>query len=691
MKQRPSTAAVPLLLAALAAFAGDAASAQPVVFTDERAFLAALPALGGGTITEGFEGPEWDGVRTSATGSAHTAGAVTSHGVTWTALHAVTTGDSAGSHGWAIFDHVGGDPDGLAATSQNLLYAVGGWFWTNTPVTDLTILVDGVRVNGATVGIDTVGRFLGVIAPAGFTRFEIRDLESSPLDIRHWFADDFTFSVGAPAPHATSGVVPGVANTHGLAGSDWHADLVVHNAGIAAALVELDFAPRGASFEPAAARRIVVKPNETRTFPDVVATLFAREASGALYWLVLAGDESAVLVSAAAYNRSPDGGRYGTDVPGVRWTDVAPPGVSQSTLALAGQFRTNLAIATDAACTGAKVRIFNRRGTLRAAETFAIPPASYLQLDDLFVRPFPGLLPDPAGAGLLDGLHRVEVEGIGGQLVAATSIVDNGTNDPTTFLATTPGARALWLPTAAATPGLNGSQWSSDLFLVNPGDVDTDVVLELNTSEGAGASEPVLVSLPAGQATALADVVRSAFTTAAPTSGSIHVVSSQPLLAWMRTSTPAGGGPAGGATFGQGTGAVPDGAALDVGGEARIAGFSHGPSRRSNLILQNTRLDATGAPAATTVVVDVLLADGTLTASSSYSLSPGEYRQHNRFIQSYGLPEISGATLRLRLADDGTPSSGGLVALVTEVEGNTLPGTNDSRTIAAHLVQTTAH
>ncbi len=50
-------ATVPLLLAALAGLSGRAAGAQPAAFTDEQAFLAALPALGGTALTEGFEGP----------------------------------------------------------------------------------------------------------------------------------------------------------------------------------------------------------------------------------------------------------------------------------------------------------------------------------------------------------------------------------------------------------------------------------------------------------------------------------------------------------------------------------------------------------------------------------------------------------------------------------------------------------
>ncbi len=607
--------------------------------------------------------------------------------MTWTALHAVTTGNQAGGHGWAIFDHVGGDPDGLAATSGNVLYAVGGWFWTNTPASDLAIYVDGARVDLATLRIDTSSRFLGVVVPGGFTRFEIRDLESSPLDIRHWFADDFTFSVGAPAPHGTTGVVPGVANVHGLAGSDWHTDLVVHNAGSATALVELDFAPRGGelrrerapaaspsppdrpsrcptssppcsrnrragrctgSWSPATSRPCSCPPPHTTAPRTGAATAPRSRACGGARPLPPACPRarSPLPATSAPTSRSPP-------------TRPAPPPTCGSSTA-------------EARCAW--------------HETLPIPPASFLQLDDIFVRAFPGVLSDPSAATLLEGLHRIEVAGVGGQLVAAASIVDNTTNDPTNLLAAAPAARALWLPAAAATPGANGSQWSSDLLLANPGPVDTNATLVLATA--TGASQPVLVTLPAGQATALADVVRSAFLASAPTSGSIAVVSSQPVLAWMRTSTVAGGA-APTATFGQGTEAVADGATLAAGGEARIAGFSHGPYQRSNLILQNTRLDASGMPLATAVTVEVLLADGTPTAGSTYSLGPGEYLQHNRFIEASGLSEIAGGALRLRLVDDGVPGTGGVVALVTEVDGNFVPGTNDSRCLMARRVPAT--
>jgi hypothetical protein len=108
---------------------------------------------------------------------------------------------------------------------------------------------------------------------------------------------------------------------------------------------------------------------------------------------------------------------------------------------------------------------------------------------------------------------------------------------------------------------------------------------------------------------------------------------------------------------------------------------------RSNLILQNTRADATGTLVASSFLVEVVSADGALLASRTYALRPGEYLQVNRFAEGYGLGTITGASLRVSLvADAVTAYSGGVDVIVTEVNGNVLPGTNDSRLLRVEPV-----
>lgn len=163
--------------------------AQIQVFTDETSYLSALAAMEYTTLLEDFDSNDWDSVRYIPASS------VTSKGITWTASDQVTTSEGPAVTGWSIYDQPGGDPDILFGESTQALYGIGGWFKTSTPLTSIQIYLDGVIVSDAHVTIGTEHSFLGVVAPDGFTAFEIRDTDATPEDQKHWFGDNFTFGV----------------------------------------------------------------------------------------------------------------------------------------------------------------------------------------------------------------------------------------------------------------------------------------------------------------------------------------------------------------------------------------------------------------------------------------------------------------------------------------------------------------
>jgi len=783
---RPDRAKLALVVAVTVAVSATCAFAQPRVFTDEGSYLAALSDLGYRPLVEDFEGPSWAAVRTTIAGGTHTASAVTSNGITWTALHAVTTGDQVGRTGWGVFDHVG-----LFGTSATVIYGVGGWFFTNTPFTDLALVIDGAIADQASLTIDTQYRFLGVIVPGGFTRFEIRDLESSPLDPRHWFADDFTFAVtGAavnsppngvitapignvtiqpgeavsfagsasdpdgdavtvlwslgdgststqlvPGSHAyttagsytvtltatdshgaadptpdtrlvtvghsqsvrTTGVVAGVANVRGLQGSDWHTDLFLHNAGQTAATVVLYYSPRGGTVDPGQGRQLTVSPGQTLTLADVVSTLFGITGSGAIQWEVTSGDETTLLVAADTYNRVDDVRKYGQQVPGVRWSTAALPGSSLFAPAVAGRYRTNLGFSTDWDCTRVTVRGYDRTGALRVERAIDVLPLTWYQLDDLFGQAFPGLIANPEAATLAESVHRFEVAGTNGRVVAYTTIIDNTTNDASYFLARprSVGVHEAWLPSVAHLAGANGSQWRSDVFLLSLGTQALSPTIAFYPSGRDNGTPAALTTaaLAPGQAAVSEKILQGALLLTPPQVGSLRLASlGGEALAFMRTYTEEQNDLGQVVTYGQAIQSCTAGDAVGGAFEGRIYGFSHGPGMRSNLILQNTRADATGALVTSNILVEVLSADGALLASRTYALRPGEYLQVNRFAEGYGLGTIAGASMRISLvADAVTTYTGGVDAMVTEVNGNVLLGTNDSRLIPAELVTSTAN
>ena len=211
-----------------------AATAQPVIYTDEALFLADLATLPGSTVHESFE----DDVVWAESRSFGSAPAVTSQGVLWTSnfpqndIVTGTVGGSAPDGIYAVFSIPHGvtddsglycdnaeDPipvecwqnDGVKITALpgSTLFAFGGRIDTAN-LGKVTYLLDGVDVNAFEPdNIDNWQRegdfadnytFVGVIDPAGFSSAELRELRGKDSQQVLLFADDFTVRRTAPVP-----------------------------------------------------------------------------------------------------------------------------------------------------------------------------------------------------------------------------------------------------------------------------------------------------------------------------------------------------------------------------------------------------------------------------------------------------------------------------------------------------------
>ena len=668
-------------------------------YTDEAEFLAAVSHLV--TAAEGFEDDgAWGAAR-----SPDTLPSVTSQGITWSSNHPAnqisTSGGAAYTGDWGLFSDPHGDQsvpnptdfieDGVLGTSVQPLAAVGGWF-RGTAGSDLRIILDGDDANPIALGpVDAVHRFYGVVVENGFESFEFREIEGTLEDQKYIFVDDVTVALadGGTVP-TMDGVVAGVANLPGAQGSDWHSDLYLHNAAAAAAVVELYFSTAdGVLGTPAS---VTVGPDQTLTLEDVVASAFGEQGSGAISWRVVEGDPNRLLVSANTYNRVDAVRSYGQQIPGVGWGDAAPAGSRVLMPALAGRYRTNLGFATDGDCSVAVVRGYDRSSRLVAQRTMAVQPWSWIQLNSLFGSVFPDLLPDPDNTPVAESLHRFEVTGINGRVVGYTSIIDNATSDGSYMIGQVPGGTGdQWLPGAAVILGAQSSDWRSDVVLMSTAGVpyEAEVAFYPAGQDNSGTPDSRTVPLEVGESVFEGNILAELFGYAPPAVGSLAVAApaAAPLL-WMRTYTeePAPGG--GTVTYGQAI--LPRNAAEMVtpGSEGRVAGFSHDATTRANLILQNTRTVADGSPLFTSVLIELLGADGALLHEQSYLLEPGEYRQLNRFVDDTGVGSVQGATLRVTVLDLPDPGvTGGVDAMVSEVNGNTVAGTNDGRLLRAEILR----
>jgi len=213
-----------------------ACSGGPQLFScwHESAYLAKLTELGYNTFQEGFEGAAWNVAR-----SPDSVNSVTSQGIVWTSNHTatntVTTGSGpARSGAYGVFDPDHGFATGTSAQCDidnppasclfhdgfsgstlpgvTALHGVGGYV-TGTFGANPAIILDGTTQ----VGFSQVFgfQFIGVIDAnaAGFTRFEIRELDGKIGQALLVFADDFTL---AGVPFFADGDLAPLGNPDGV-------------------------------------------------------------------------------------------------------------------------------------------------------------------------------------------------------------------------------------------------------------------------------------------------------------------------------------------------------------------------------------------------------------------------------------------------------------------------------------------
>jgi hypothetical protein len=193
---------------------------SPQIFScrSESSYLTKLTELGYGTFLEGFEGAEWDGVR-STFDATNSAAEITSQGIIWTSNHPgtnnITTGTGPAFSGtWGAYDpghgvatgtttdcDIDNPPhsclfhDGLSGrilSGGDSLRGVGAYI-TGTAGANIDIILDGVTRVSIGKLPDTGFHFLAVIdaTVSGFTAFEFQEQDGKVGQERQIFGDNF--------------------------------------------------------------------------------------------------------------------------------------------------------------------------------------------------------------------------------------------------------------------------------------------------------------------------------------------------------------------------------------------------------------------------------------------------------------------------------------------------------------------
>ena len=405
--------------------------------------------------------------------------------------------------------------------------------------------------------------------------------------------------------------VPVVSHVPGANGTQWRSDVGILNAGSAAATVQGKLHLAGGIVT----KTVVIQPGDQAVAPDVVGYLGA-SGSGALEVL----SDQPVLVTSRTYDATAQG-TLGQEYASYAPSDGLAAGQSAwlPQLAQDAAYRTNISLTNAGSETASvTVALFDGLGTALAAYDVTLAPGEWAQQN----RPFFGY----AGQTALDNGYATVTVNSGAGIVATAAVIDNVTNDPTT-VAMTPaaGAGTAWVPTVSHVHGAHGTQWRSDVALLNPGTVDASVQGRLYV-EGAVVTKTAVV--PAGTQLLAGDIV-SWF--GAVGSGALEIAFDQPLAVSSRTYDQLASG-----TVGQGYGALPVSAGLSAGQSGYLPQLAEDAAYRTNIALTNAGQTTAQA---TVALFDAL---GNQLASYDVMLAPGERAQENQpFLSKAGQTSLS--------------------------------------------------
>jgi hypothetical protein len=291
-----------------------------------------------------------------------------------------------------------------------------------------------------------------------------------------------------------------------------------------------------------------------------------------------------------------------------------------------------------------EIDLYDGSGTLLTTVVREIPAEQTVQLD----RPYW----IHAGRRDISSGYAVVKVGFGQHLLAYASVVDNGTNDPTTIPARSAnGAVRQWIAAAAHAAGANGSQWRTDLAVLNLSGDSTGVKVIFYDDDGD--TRDLSLAIGDGEQLRLDDAVAGLGTSG---TGAIEIVSERPVMACSRTynTSPEG-------TFGQILDGVEPSSAAATGEQRWLSQLQQNDRFRTNIGLVNISTETTMAR------VRLHDAAGNQLAAPSYQLDPGQRLQlqeplrratgRDDIVAGYAVVEViagSGLICYASVVDNGT-------------------------------------
>jgi subtilisin-like proprotein convertase family protein len=359
--------------------------------------------------------------------------------------------------------------------------------------------------------------------------------------------------------------IPAVAHTNGVNGTTFISDVRLFNrSSTRDTNVTLVFTPSGADGrETFSAVKLTLRPQQLVQLNDVVAHTFRTSGTGQLE---VQGDD--VMATSRTYTESGHG-TYGQNIlTAEQSTTIRRPPLTISLIVISDEFRTNVGVAELGGGSGV-ARFTIRNATGSTVDTIEVPIAPYTHAQ----------LPLTRERGELYATLQL----ISGNATIAgyASVVDNRSGDAT-FVpgAAEPAVIHVLLPAIHAS-GANGTEWRTDVSVINPTSQPASVIGKISSG-----GTIVFVVAP-GEMHLLPDVVGLSIGL-----GGLHAFTidspGTPLLVTSRTWTGSGAG-----SYGQFIAAT-DG----VGATSTVIGVDDNDAFRTNIGFRFAQ-----APAAVTVRV----------------------------------------------------------------------------------------
>ncbi|HSP15125.1 MAG TPA: hypothetical protein VLV78_10260 [Thermoanaerobaculia bacterium] len=459
-------------------------------------------------------------------------------------------------------------------------------------------------------------------------------------------------------PSENSLIVPAVAHVDGLA-STWRSDVRIANLGNAASSYRLLLSlttGAGVTVNEASAD---VSPGKTLSLDDVVKNWFGfgplGDGSNGVLEIRPADPAASRSLTAAVsktYDVTPNGtlGQFIPAIPFGRFLGTTSSSLVVQPVTETPTYRTNFGF-VEAAGSPANIvaKLFDATGRQLFAQTFAMKGGDQLQLSGLLAQ---------QNITVSNGWLDVALESAsGGKVTAYGSVVDNRTADGTLVIGVDPKEHASARFVVAGVGRASGSNWQSDVTLLNRGTEPIDATLTFS-AQGSSDRPKATVHIDPQQVKVLDNVVGSLFNVQnALGSLIIDTPAAAPLVVEGRTYNDRPDGTVGQAlaAFTLSDAVAPNGRAL------QILNIEESERYRSNLGLA----EVTGQPA--TVEVTGYDAEALASPTITVQLAGNEFVQLSSILKQLGFER----TYNGRVAVSVVGGTGAVAAYVSSVDNRT--------------------